>query len=140
MTAALAAATVAWSGVAVSDRAIAQAVGDGDQPAPRPRRDSLTPMALEHTSEPTRPAATGRGIPALDPVPPVVLVLAGVTSIQLGAALAATLFDDLGAAGTSLLRLAFAAVVLVAVSRPRPREHRAGACAWRRSSGSSWGR
>ncbi|QEC50896.1 EamA family transporter [Baekduia soli] len=49
------------------------------------------------------------------------LVLSGVTSIQFGAALAATLFDELGPGGTSLLRLAFAAVILVAVVRPRLR-------------------
>ena len=66
----------------------------------------------------------GSGIAALDPVPPVLLLLAGVTSIQFGAALAATLFDDAGAAGTSLLRLGFAAVVLVAIWRPRLSAHR----------------
>lgn len=65
----------------------------------------------------------GRGIAALDPVPPVLLVLTGVTSIQFGAALAATLFDDLGPAGTSALRLGFAALVLLAVWRPRPARH-----------------
>jgi inner membrane transporter RhtA len=54
-------------------------------------------------------------------VPPIGLVLCGVTSIQFGAALAATMFDDLGAAGTSLLRLGFAAVILVALMRPRVR-------------------
>jgi inner membrane transporter RhtA len=63
------------------------------------------------------------GTPGLDRVPPIALVLTGVTSIQFGAALAATLFDDLGPAGTSLLRLAFAAVVLVVVWRPRPGGH-----------------
>lgn len=56
-------------------------------------------------------------------MPPVALVLTGVTSIQFGAALAATLFDDLGPAGTSLLRLGFAALVLAIVWRPRPRAH-----------------
>jgi inner membrane transporter RhtA len=48
-------------------------------------------------------------------------VLCGVTSIQFGAALAATLFDDLGPAGVSLLRLGFAAIILVALSRPHVR-------------------
>ena len=71
-----------------------------------------------------RGAGGGRGIPALDPVPPVVLVLTGVTSIQFGAALAATLFDDLGPAGTSVLRLGFAALVLLAIWRPRLSRHR----------------
>jgi inner membrane transporter RhtA len=56
-------------------------------------------------------------------VPPVALVLGAVTSIQFGAALAATLFDELGAAGVSLLRLGFAAIVLLAVWRPSPRAH-----------------
>jgi inner membrane transporter RhtA len=54
-------------------------------------------------------------------VPPIGLVLSGVTSIQFGAALAATLFDDLGPAGTSALRLAFAAGILMALVRPRVR-------------------
>lgn len=70
-----------------------------------------------------RPQAAGRGIPALDPVPPIALVLAGVTSIQFGAALAATLFDDAGPAGVSVLRLGFAALVLLAVWRPWRRRH-----------------
>ncbi len=60
----------------------------------------------------------GRGIAALDPIPPVALVLVGVTSIQFGAALAATLFDQAGPAGTSLIRLGFAALVLLAMWRP----------------------
>src|SRR5437763_5872096 len=77
----------------------------------------------EGTQAPSVGAAPSRGIPALDPVPPVALVLVGVTSIQFGAALGATLFDDLGPAGTSLLRLLLAAVVLVAVWRPRPSRH-----------------
>jgi len=59
-------------------------------------------------------------------VPPVGLVVAAVTSVQFGAALAATLFDDLGAAGVALLRLAFAALVLLAAWRPRLRDHPAG--------------
>jgi inner membrane transporter RhtA len=70
-----------------------------------------------------RPQAAGRGIPALDPIPPVALVLTGVTSIQFGAALAATLFDEAGPAGTSVLRLGFAALVLLAVWRPWRRRH-----------------
>ena len=71
--------------------------------------------------EPTQ--ASGRGIPALDPIPPVALVLTGVTSIQFGAALAATLFDQAGPAGTSALRLSFAALVLLALWRPWRRRH-----------------
>jgi inner membrane transporter RhtA len=55
------------------------------------------------------------------PAQAVALVLGGVTSIQFGAALAATLFDDLGPGGTSLVRLVFAAIILVAIFRPAVR-------------------
>ncbi len=72
----------------------------------------------------TDKASTGRGIAALDPVPPVVLVLTGITSIQFGAALAATLFDELGPSGTSVLRLGLAALVMVAFWRPKLSSHR----------------
>jgi inner membrane transporter RhtA len=65
--------------------------------------------------------ASAQGLPGLDRVPPIGLVLCGVTSIQFGAALAATMFDDLGPAGTSVLRLGFAAIILVALFRPRVR-------------------
>ena len=51
-------------------------------------------------------------------VPPVVLVLTAITTLQFGAALGATLIDDVGAAGAALLRLAFAAAILLAVWRP----------------------
>jgi inner membrane transporter RhtA len=56
-------------------------------------------------------------------VPPVALVLAGATSIQFGAALAATLFDDVGPAAASLLRIGLAAAILWALLRPVPRRH-----------------
>jgi inner membrane transporter RhtA len=82
-------------------------------------RDRSSAEAVE-----PRDADRGRGIAALDPVPPIALVLAGVTSIQFGAALAATLFDDAGPGGASLLRLGFAAIVLVALWRPRLSDHR----------------
>lgn len=79
-------------------------------------------MPAARAQEPVTPAP-GRGIPALDPVPPVALVLTGVTSIQFGAALAATLFDEVGPSGTSVLRLTFAALVLLAIWRPWRRRH-----------------
>jgi inner membrane transporter RhtA len=53
---------------------------------------------------------------------PVVLVLGAVASVQFGAALAVTLFDDVGPVGTVLLRLALGAVVLLVLSRPRGRD------------------
>jgi inner membrane transporter RhtA len=46
------------------------------------------------------------------------LVLAAAGSLQVGAAFAVTLFDDLGPAGAAFLRLALAAVVLWAIWRP----------------------
>src|SRR5215216_4782468 len=52
------------------------------------------------------------------------LVIGGVLSVQLGAALATTLFGELGAGGAVLLRTTFAAAVLLAVWRPSPSRHR----------------
>ena len=56
-------------------------------------------------------------------MPPVLLVLMAAASVQFGAALAKTLFDEAGAGGTVLLRTAFAAVLLVAIWRPRFKGH-----------------
>ena len=47
------------------------------------------------------------------------LVVAAVTSLQFGAGFAVTLFDEVGPAGAALLRIAFAAVILLALWRPR---------------------
>lgn len=47
------------------------------------------------------------------------MVLAAAGSLQVGAAFAVTLFDEVGPAGAAFLRLAFAAVVLWAIWRPR---------------------
>jgi len=52
-------------------------------------------------------------------VPAPLLVLAAIASVQIGSAVARTLFDDLGAAGVTLLRLTLAAMVLGVVFRPR---------------------
>jgi inner membrane transporter RhtA len=51
------------------------------------------------------------------------MVLAAAASLQVGAAFAITLFDDLGPGGAAFLRLAFAALVLCAIWRPRIRSH-----------------
>jgi inner membrane transporter RhtA len=53
----------------------------------------------------------------------VALVVAAVTSLQFGAGYAVTLFDDLGPAGAAFLRLLIAALVLLAIWRPRLRGH-----------------
>jgi inner membrane transporter RhtA len=49
------------------------------------------------------------------------LVMGAVASVQLGAAVATTLFDDLGPAGTVLLRTGFAALALLLLWRPQIR-------------------
>jgi inner membrane transporter RhtA len=51
------------------------------------------------------------------------MVLTAALSVQFGAALGATLFDTLGPGGASLLRQFFAAVVLLALWRPRVRAY-----------------
>src|SRR3954469_20169632 len=49
------------------------------------------------------------------------LVMGAVASVQIGAAVATTLFDELGPAGTVLLRTGFAAVALMLLWRPHLR-------------------
>jgi inner membrane transporter RhtA len=56
------------------------------------------------------------------------LVLGGVVSVQFGGAFAATLVPRIGAAGSVLLRLVFAMVILYAVARP----------SWRRRTRADW--
>ena len=64
------------------------------------------------------PALAGR---ALGSVPPPAMVLLGVVSVQLGAAVAKNLFAVAGPSGAVTLRLVFASAVLLAVWRPSPR-------------------
>jgi inner membrane transporter RhtA len=49
------------------------------------------------------------------------LVLTGIVSVQVGAAFATTLFDEVGPGGTVLIRIGFAALLLLAIWRPRLR-------------------
>ena len=56
-------------------------------------------------------------------MPPALLVLAAVASVQFGAALAKGLFDEIGPGGTVFLRMAFGALVLAAIWRPSARGH-----------------
>jgi inner membrane transporter RhtA len=53
----------------------------------------------------------------------IALVLAAIGTLQVGAAFAVTLFDEVGPAGASFLRLGIAALVLLAWWRPRVRGH-----------------
>src|SRR5919199_2221684 len=52
-------------------------------------------------------------------VPPTALVFFSIVSVQLGAAIAKTLFDSLGPGGTVFVRIAFAALVLLLLVRPK---------------------
>jgi len=54
-------------------------------------------------------------------VPAALLVLTAISSVQIGSAIARTLFDDLGAAGVTFLRLAIASLILAVATRPRLR-------------------
>ncbi len=59
--------------------------------------------------------------------PPTALVIFPIISVQLGAAVAKSLFDSLGPGGTVFLRIAFAALVLFLLVRPKLGGHdRAG--------------
>jgi inner membrane transporter RhtA len=67
---------------------------------------------------PAREQAVGGGRPLA-----VGMVLGAAASLQVGAAFAVTLFDDLGPGGAAFLRLALAATVLLVFWRPRVRGH-----------------
>jgi inner membrane transporter RhtA len=59
-------------------------------------------------------------------VPPALLVLLAAGSVQFGAGLAATLFDDVGPGGAVFLRVAFAALLLGLFWRPALRGRQRG--------------
>ena len=54
----------------------------------------------------------------VDRIPPTLLVLVAVSSVQLGAAFAKQLFDEAGVGGTVFMRILFAALVLAVFWRP----------------------
>jgi inner membrane transporter RhtA len=56
-------------------------------------------------------------------VPPPVLVVGAVSSVQFGAAFAKSIFDEIGPGGTVFLRMLFAAAVLMLIWRPRLSGH-----------------
>ena len=56
--------------------------------------------------------------PRSDAVPPQVLLLGAVTSVQVGSAFADRIFAHAGPGGVAFLRVLFAALVLLAVARP----------------------
>jgi inner membrane transporter RhtA len=62
--------------------------------------------------------------PGSGAVPPWLLALAAMFSVQLGAALSVSLIDVVGPAGTSWLRLTMGACIFVAIARPPLRQVR----------------
>ena len=68
----------------------------------------VSPATREHAA----------GNPVLDRVPPVALVVASILSVQFGAGIAKTLFDEVAPTTIVWLRLATSAVVLLAIARP----------------------
>lgn len=56
-------------------------------------------------------------------VPAPAFVILGIASTQTGSAIAKTLFDQLGPAATAFLRVAWAALLLLAIWRPKLRGH-----------------
>jgi hypothetical protein len=59
--------------------------------------------------------------------PPIVLVLAAIVSVQIGAAFARTLFSEAGPVGVVMLRLVFGGAALGLLWRPRKPSSSAGA-------------
>ena len=88
--------------------------------AQSPNAQSANAAAPGGGRRPVNPGATGRATGR--PETAVLLVLGSCTSFQFGAALATHLFPVTGAVGATLLRLGLAAIVLLAVTRPRVRD------------------
>jgi inner membrane transporter RhtA len=66
----------------------------------------------------TKIRSLGRLRGAAEAAPPTSLVLLGIATVQLGAAIAKGLFGELGPTGTVFLRVGFAALVLLILWRP----------------------
>jgi inner membrane transporter RhtA len=72
----------------------------------------------------TRFSLSGLAGRTLGAIPPTVLVLLGIVSVQVGSALAKGLFSAVGSFGTVALRLFFAAAMLMLLWRPTLRMNR----------------
>src|SRR5262245_60462391 len=90
-------------------------------PTRRGLSDPASRVARVSRSGPSGAGVAGRGLGA---IPPTVLVLLGIVSVQLGSAVAKHLFGAVGSFGTVALRLFFAAVVLILWWRPSLRLNR----------------
>ena len=73
------------------------------------------PTSQASNQEPHGPQTSG----TLGRVSPLALVFGSIISVQFGAAISVTIFDEVGVAGSTLLRLAFAALFLFLLSRPK---------------------
>ncbi|HVA91005.1 MAG TPA: EamA family transporter [Chloroflexota bacterium] len=85
------------------------------------RVEVLSQEARAATSPLPSPAARLRE--AAGAMPPTGLILMSILSVQVGAALAKGLFATLGPGGTVFLRIGFAALIMLALGRPRIRGH-----------------
>ncbi|MFF9900586.1 DMT family transporter [Streptomyces longispororuber] len=107
-------------GGAPGPRAAAEAPATVGQPEVAGAAQDAGPGAAAGGAEAGPGAGPGGRRAALAPVG---LVLAGCVSVQFGGALAVNLMPRAGALGVVTLRLLFAAVILLAVCRPRLRGH-----------------
>ncbi len=73
------------------------------------------PTSQASNQEPHAPESSG----TLGRVSPLALVFGSIISVQFGAAISVTIFDEVGVAGSTLLRLAFASLFLFLLSRPK---------------------
>lgn len=78
----------------------------------------MVPRSIEGVTTTPTTAPVGRLARALAAVPPPALLLVSIVSIQLGAAVAVQIIGVLGPIPTTFLRLAFSALLLLAVMRP----------------------
>jgi inner membrane transporter RhtA len=77
----------------------------------------VLPPGPEPQSSPV--VSQARLVQALGRIPPTGLLLLSILSVQLGSALATTLFSSLGPIGTAFTSTAFSALVMTLVARPK---------------------
>lgn len=85
------------------------------------RSDRVQSVHLTRWGHTTWERARVAALKVAELTPPPVLPLLAIAFIHAGAVLATRLFGSLGIGGTTFVRLAFAALILLALSRPRVR-------------------
>lgn len=82
-----------------------------------------TRRILERVTSVTEQPTSRRTAPTSTPTQlvPVLFVIGSIVSLQFGSGYATTLFDEAGAMGVTAMRLGFAALIMMAVVRPRMR-------------------